>query len=308
MTEGGHEDVHRSRTIHLATVHWMLDRWIELQLRYVDRFIAGPLHIYASLEGIDRRWASRFHYATFDGGSHPEKLNALAAVILADAADDDILVFLDGDAFPVAPVRPVLDELLERHSLIAVRRDENVGEPIPHPSFCATTVGFWRAIQGDWSDGYQWITTTGVPKTDPGAELLRTLLARGIDWYPLVRSNTTELDPLCFAVYGDLVYHHGSAFRSGVDKRAPLIVVDQAHLGARPKPTPAVPRGTPLLSRRRARRRVKRELVRVRAMRYEARKRAFLARRYALSEEIFHELCAREDFVLPELLEGVHQG
>ena len=291
------------RTVRLATVHWKLDKWIDLQMRYVDRFIGEPLRVYASLEGISEARGARFHYATFEGGSHPEKLNALAGAIVEEADDDDLLVFLDGDAFPIRPVRPVLTEVLQRRPLVAVRRDENVGEPIPHPSFCATTVGFWRSIGGDWSDGYQWTTTTGVPKTDPGAELLRTLLERGIEWEPLVRTNTTDLDPLCFAVYGDLVYHHGSAFRSGVDRKAPLIVVDRQRLGARPTPPPKVPADTAIVSRARVQRRIRRELTRWQTRRYDARKEAFLARRYARSEEIFRELSARDDFVLPEALE-----
>lgn len=294
-----------TRTVHVATVHWMLDRWIDLQLRYVKRFIDGPVRVYASLEGIDPSWAGRFHRATFDGGSHPEKLNALAEVIQAEAADDDLLVFLDGDAFPVASVRPVLDEVLARVPLTAVRRDENVGEPIPHPSFCATTVGFWREIAGDWRDGYSWTTTTGVLKTDPGAELLRTLTERRIEWHPLLRSNTTDLDPLCFAVYGDLVYHHGSAFRSGVDGKAPLIVVDRQQLGPRPTPPPRLPQGTPLLSLRRVQRRLRREVVRVRARQFAAKERSFLDRRYSLGERIFRELEEREEFVLPEELERI---
>jgi hypothetical protein len=291
------------RVVRIATVHWMLDRWIDLQARFVDRFVGEPCRVYASLEGIDPSRAAQFHYASFEGGSHPEKLNALASIILDEADDDDLLIFLDGDAFPVQPVRPFLDEALARHPLVAVRRDENVGEPIPHPSFCATTVGFWREIEGDWRDGYQWMTTTGVLKTDPGAELLRTLTERNIEWRALVRSNTTDLDPLCFGVYGELVYHHGSAFRSGVDKQAPLIVVDRQHLGPRPKPPPKVPAGTPLLSRARVERRLRRELARWRVRRYDAKQQAFLARRYALSEQIFKELSEGDAFVLPEALQ-----
>ena len=36
---------------------------------------------------------------------------------------------------------------------------------------------------------------------------------RGIEWRPLLRSNGTDLDPLYFGIYGDVVYHHGAGFR-----------------------------------------------------------------------------------------------
>ena len=31
----------------------------------------------------------------------------------------------------------------------------------------------------------------------------------------VLRSNRRELDPLYFAVYGEVIYHHGAGFRSG---------------------------------------------------------------------------------------------
>ena len=41
--------------IHIATVHWMSDRWIELQLAYLRRNMDRPYRVYADLEGIDER-------------------------------------------------------------------------------------------------------------------------------------------------------------------------------------------------------------------------------------------------------------
>ena len=46
-----------------------------------------------------------------------------------------------------------------------------------------------------------------------GGNLLGLLEERGIDWYPLLRTNKVNPHPLQFGVYGDLVYHHGGGFR-----------------------------------------------------------------------------------------------
>ena len=55
-------------------------------------------------------------------------------------------MFLDGDAFTIADPMPLIAESLARAPLLAVRRDENVEEPQPHPCFCVTTVGTWRSL------------------------------------------------------------------------------------------------------------------------------------------------------------------
>jgi hypothetical protein len=196
--------------LHVATVHWQEPRWIDPQLRHFDRYL--PEHrVYASLHGIDRDEFGRFHWADDLAGSHPDKLNALARVISAEASPDDLLLFVDSDAFPIAPVG---EQVLGGFPLAAVRRDENEGSPVPHPCFCLTTVGFWNEIEGDWGhDKYRWTAPSGDLATDTGANLLANLDARGARWRPLLRSNRRELHPLWFGIYGDVVYHHGAGSR-----------------------------------------------------------------------------------------------
>jgi hypothetical protein len=124
-------------------------------------------------------------------------------------------MFLDGDAFPIADPMPLIEEGLSRAGLVAVRRAENVDQPQPHPCFCVTTVGTWRRLPGDWSGGPTWPGARGVRVTDVGGSLLRALELTETPWVQVLRSNRHDLDPLHFAVYGDVVYHHGAGFRTG---------------------------------------------------------------------------------------------
>jgi len=197
--------------IHVVTVHFMDDRWIGPQLRFLNRFLPPDRTITGCLNGIDPRWAPCFDVTVDLEGEHADKLNALAAIVTSGGADpEDLLLFIDGDAFPIAPVGP---DVLGDHPLAAVRRDENLADRQPHPSFCLTTVGFWNDVGGDWSKGHTWETSTGSQVTDVGGNLLGILEERGICWRPLLRSNVVDLDPLYFGVYADLVYHHGAGFR-----------------------------------------------------------------------------------------------
>lgn len=195
---------------HVCTVHWLTDAWIEPQLRYIERYMPPDTKVYASLNGIDRSHWKAFTFADEFPGGHSQKLNALAAIATEAADDDDHLVFMDGDAFPIAPLGA---EILGGTPLAAVRRDENLGDPQPHPCFCVTTAGFWNDIGGDWRPGYTWTNRLGYRTSDVGGNLLGALRARHVIWRPLLRSNRIDLHPLWFAVYGDAVYHHGAGFR-----------------------------------------------------------------------------------------------
>jgi hypothetical protein len=128
---------------------------------------------------------------------------------------------------------PLVEEALSRAGLVAVRRAENVQEPQPHPCFCVMSVGTWRALPGDWTAGPTWPGARGKPTTDVGGNLLRRLELTGTPWVEVLRSNRRDVDPLYFAVYGDVVYHHGAGFRTGE-----LSPVDRA---AAPRPLGLTP-------------------------------------------------------------------
>ena len=129
--------------IHIATVHHKSPAWIGIQLEQLRR-LSLPYRTYASLEGIDSQ--EGFDVVVPSLGNHSGKLNLLANSVLEVADRDDWLLFLDGDAFPIVDVVPMLNEVLGRSPLVAIRRDENLADRQPHPSFCATTAGFLSLI------------------------------------------------------------------------------------------------------------------------------------------------------------------
>ena len=200
--------------IHIATVHFATDRWIDPQLHYLHKHVEQPFQVYAWLDGIEQDHSERFHFSSnLENIRHPNKLNRLAERIVEEAQPDDLIVFIDGDAFPIAPFSPAVAAMLAEHPLAAIRRDENLGDPQPHPSFCVTTVGFWQEIGGDWSRGETWLNAEGETVNDPGGKLLKKLREREIGWTPVLRTNVKDLHPIMFGVYGDLIYHHGAGFR-----------------------------------------------------------------------------------------------
>ena len=201
--------------LHVVTVHFGSPRWIEIQARYLREHLSVPFMTWTSLERIDPAFGVHFDRVLEQRGRHPGKLNHLAMEIAHEAPDEDLLMFLDGDAFPIADPMPLIEDGLSKAPLVAVRRAENVDQPQPHPCFCVTTVGAWRRLPGDWSGGPTWPGARGIEVTDVGGTLLRQLELSGTPWVQVLRTNQRDLDPLHFAVYGDIVYHHGAGFRTG---------------------------------------------------------------------------------------------
>jgi hypothetical protein len=223
--------------LHIATVHYASPRWIEIQTRYLRENISVPYETWTSLQGIDRSYGKYFDHVMDQSGSHPGKLNNLAVEISQQADPDDLIMFLDGDAFPIADPMPLIRDGLSRAPLIAVQRADNGGDEQPHPCFCVTTVKTWHDLPGDWSMGYRWKLADGGRATDVGGNLLRVLELTNTPWVDIQRTNPVQIDPLFFAIYGDVVYHHGAGFRRGGPSRG--------YYKAAPKPLP-LPRN-PLL-------------------------------------------------------------
>jgi hypothetical protein len=204
---------------------------VEIQVSHLRRHLSVPFQTWTSLEGIDPSYAAHFDHVIEQRGLHAAKLNHLAMEIAHAAEGEDLIMFLDGDAFPIADPMPLIRDALERAPLVAVRRVENAGEPQPHPSFCVTTVATWRALPGDWSAGPTWPGARGQPTSDVGGHLLRELELSHVPWVQVLRSNGRDLDPLYFGLYGDVIYHHGAGFRRGE--------LSPAHRMGAPPPLPA---------------------------------------------------------------------
>jgi len=206
--------------LHIVTVHWQDDRWVDIQLKYLNRNINTRFKVYAFLNSIPGHHRAKFFYSsTEEIPSHAVKLNLLADMAAFDSAGpDDWLMFIDGDAFPIGDICAFGAEKLAEYPLLAIQRKENRGDIQPHPSFCLTTIGFWREIQGDWKSGRGWRDIRGNLVSDVGGSLLDNLRDRGVRWFPMRRSNKRNLHPLWFGIYEDLVYHHGSGFRGPISR------------------------------------------------------------------------------------------
>lgn len=158
-------------------------------------------------------------------------MDFLAKTALADSNDDDWLLFIDSDSFPVTPISRLIDST---NDFVAVQRLENLGDIQPHPCFCLVKVARFKELDPSWRPGTTWPDWFGTPRTDVGAGFLDALRRKDCDWDKLLRLRSKNLHPLFFAIYGSgrlgpVAYHHGAGSRApetrveiSMRKRAPI--------------------------------------------------------------------------------------
>lgn len=222
--------------IHILTIHFKSDKWIDLQLSRVNQHIKEyKVWAYCDKFNSDQH-EHKFHFcgkgitavqsfnASEDAvrlgpfGNHWVKLNSLTKMVLDDehTKEDDLIIWLDSDAFPVNDVDDYLTSKLDTNPFLAIVRTENANDVIPHPSFACTTVEFCRKHNLDWRN----IRRAPNGMNDVGGYLYKYFEDNNIDWFRLRRTESLTEHPVFFTIYDNLVYHHGAGSRPAHDGEA----------------------------------------------------------------------------------------
>jgi len=205
--------------INIATIHHESNRFMEMQNAYVNKNTDSDFRIYC---GFSKTTPTVDYYKAFDfsnySDQHWARLDYLASEICGDSKDEDLLVFIDGDAFPIQVWDTKIKEYMENFPVAAIVRKENPEKLLPpedchypHPCFFATTVGFWK------ENNLSWKLDPPTGAESAGVVLHRKLKELEIEWKPLLRSNAINIHPLYFGIYGSLIYHHGAGNREVYD-------------------------------------------------------------------------------------------
>jgi hypothetical protein len=217
--------------IYIVTNHHgpSVNKFVHLQSKYLQRYSESDYKVFCGISNFeydskqdawninaDPQYMGNYELINTDDprleNQHHTKMNFLSHIIKDNHQinDEDLLVFLDGDAFPVSHWDNIVSETLEEHKVVCVYRTENLEplvpneqKPYPHLMFVAVKAKFWFENELNWEKS---------PHGGPiGPPLKFWLEEKGYSTYPLLRSNKVDVHPLFFGVYGDLIYHHGSS-------------------------------------------------------------------------------------------------
>ena len=207
--------------IHVLTVHYKTLDWIPVQRDYLQAHLKN-YKVWSFIDKVDfSPWPFDFKFHSFKkSGIQPEgsrghslKLDLLAKNLEGEE-DDDIIIFLDGDAIPIMPLNEFLETTLQDYEFISVVREE-LGHKFPHPSFACCKLGFWK------KHGLSWRV-----KVDTGGWLQGFLEEGNIKWKRLKRTASISWHPVMFGVYGGIIYHHTASFgacQTRWDRRNPKL-------------------------------------------------------------------------------------
>ena len=182
--------------IHIITIHYKSTNWLDLQLKKINKHFEN-FKIYTIYNKMDMsNHENQFNYCkwgrvrnkgvNFDGiplrsWNHWTKLDNLTNMVVNDddTNDDDILIWLDCDAFPVADVNDFIDSKLKEFEFFAINRKEMNNSVIPHPSFAGCKVKLWKKFNLSWE---------GIPHAPLGEETHDT----GGKMYAILQKNNIE--------------------------------------------------------------------------------------------------------------------
>jgi len=228
--------------IHIITNHHKTIKWLDLQSKYLKENTVHNYKVYCGISempkelNLDELCAGNtalkeYNFDSLESvkNNHAYKMNYLSGLIdVAEEKENDLLVFLDPDAFPVhRGWDDFITKCLKEYPAVAISREENIEplltddqKPYPHASFFATTLGFWKNNNLSWDlDPAQGASCAGVL-------LKKWFDESGHKWARLLRTNCFNLHPLNYGIYGDLIYHHGSGNRP---------IYDSVDIWARPE-------------------------------------------------------------------------
>ena len=220
--------------IWFLTPHWKIDKWVKLQSQRIlksgcnknnTRVIATvgkDLGNYC--EWFDNFWyyEPEFVLGNKPFSNHWMKLDFLfMRAVCLGAADDDIIIFLDGDAFPIGPEFPLrIFRILSHNNYCFIQEP---AEDKPHPAFFAVRVKDWRSLS--WFPG-----PFMIMDSDGGSSRIDFDIGGSLSDYldpdecHILTHKDCSFHPEFFSTFGDkdgsLVYHHGASFRKHTYSRA----------------------------------------------------------------------------------------
>ncbi len=156
---------------------------------------------------------------------HGYYLDAMLAVALSDGVSH--ICTLDVDSFPISDtwVDILVNAAPEESGLTGILRAENGDVALPHPSCILARRDFFERFTPSFSPDSNmtpnfrtFLRSTGQ-SADTGIRIGYTLWQNQLPWGILLRTNTRNPHFMMAGIYGDIVFHLGSAGREHASRQ-----------------------------------------------------------------------------------------
>ena len=216
--------------IHLFTLHFGSDEWVDLQLKSFEKHIKVPYKTYAIFSHMDsetyeRREKDFDYFKVSEMGKHIHKNGRyhvtdghreVLPIIKENMNDSDVFMRFDSDAILIDDIDEKFIDKIKQKNFISVQEPQHewdLNYETPHPSFWAfpcklLNEGLDNAMGEIIEDGH----------SNWWGGVVKWLKLNNITYYPLNRTNKINLHPLYYGIYSDLIYHHWAGSRDMITR------------------------------------------------------------------------------------------
>lgn len=207
--------------INIITQIFKIPDWLNIQYLHLNKYTASPYMIYMGYtDFIPQPPADQYKLINLNSvlpNVHYIHANYMCnEVVLPSIQNDDVVVFLDIDAFPCDDWDSKVMAYLQKHDIVAMYRYEDLGYcqepqhyPCSHLAFFATTKQVWK------KHNLRWHIDGGLQNPQFGMEDI--IKSNNIKVKKLERTNIFNAHKIMFGVYDDIIYHHCCGVR-GITK------------------------------------------------------------------------------------------
>ena len=230
--------------IYLMTTSFKQSVWIDTQMRHLQKYSKEEdykviLGTYKWEPNIILNLPKNYTRINMDNLPNEHYLQMMYlydGVVRGMAQDDDIIAFIDGDAFPIcADWTEKLTKYLDEYDGACIYRYEDMGYqdvlshwPVPHLSFSA----FKKKIKDKYDLRWE------LSGDNFGHTLVNKIRDNKLKIKELKRTNVYNAHNVMFGIYDDMIYHNGSGTRGVLGRPvqayhgAPVNLSRQAYEGS----------------------------------------------------------------------------
>tara|TARA_B100000900_G_C20502488_1_gene684375 strand:- start:217 stop:1002 length:786 start_codon:yes stop_codon:yes gene_type:complete len=205
--------------IHIVTINWTTDKWIDIQLNSFKKWIKESYKVYTRLGNMDevtyRKHKDKYSCCipgNVGESSHvTDGYKAVLPVVKENLSKDDLIMFIDSDAFLIGDISKLSDKINTFPFMAVVdgNHETNPNLLTPHPMFYLFKAEYFLESN---LDSYA-KKKIGDPAGNWWGSILLWLKENNLNYHPLHRTNKVNLHPLYFAIYEDIIYHHWAGSR-----------------------------------------------------------------------------------------------
>ena len=219
---------------HIITLHYATQHWFEIQKNHIEKYTTKKEDYIVYLATYKCDLPTNFtlppNYKHIRLDDYVQNNNILIRnvhheiieyvyniFVVKDCKDDDIIVYLDSDAFPCDYWENKIEMYFNEHDIASVYRYEDIGPDLDKKYFPCPHLCFFSFIK-EKKEKHKFVFDITPPFQCPGTSIRDVAEQNNLKIKEMIRTNKFDLNRVMFGVYDDIIYHQSSGSRGVVGR------------------------------------------------------------------------------------------